>query len=185
MKRRRIHGFTLVELLVVIAIIGILIGMLLPAVQSVREAGRRTTCLNNMRQLALAAQTFHSKMGVFPPGMNGRGDGWFISRSNRPVTPRPSDSLDGLEIGWPVYLLPHLEQEGLYDQLQMRSNNWDDSLGNLVDDNGKLLVGNVLSIFICNSDDADDGKYNQPYSHPDAITSRLGLHSKSNYVGSM
>ena len=62
-------GFTLVELLVVIAIIGILIGMLLPAVQSVREAARRTQCMNNIRQLSLAALNYESAHMHFPSGV--------------------------------------------------------------------------------------------------------------------
>ena len=65
----RHNGFTLVELLVVIAIIGILIGMLLPAVQQVREAARRTSCANNIRQLAIASHNYESALQEFPSGL--------------------------------------------------------------------------------------------------------------------
>jgi prepilin-type N-terminal cleavage/methylation domain-containing protein len=81
-RRSRTHGFTLVELLVVIAIIGILIGMLLPAVQSVREAARRITCANNMRQMALATLNYESAHQRFPaswaPTQDGSNDGWSV-----------------------------------------------------------------------------------------------------------
>ena len=102
-KNRR--GFTLVELLVVIAIIGILIGMLLPAVQAVREAARRTTCANNIRQLALSCHNYESANRRFPPGTiyNEIGAGPFYD----------PDRVDGSGVTTLVFLLPFLEQENL------------------------------------------------------------------------
>ena len=88
------RGFTLVEVLVVIAIIGILMGLLLPAVQNAREAGRRTTCFNNLYQMAFAA-TRHSDTNGFIPG-------W-----------RNAASTNGQVYGWPVLLLPFLERRDL------------------------------------------------------------------------
>ncbi len=105
--RRR--AFTLVELLVVIAIIGILVALLLPAVQAAREAARRMECGNNLKQTALALASYETTMGVFPPGRMGC-DGWTADVcAGNPGIERPGTS------GF-VMILPQLEQQNLYDK---------------------------------------------------------------------
>jgi prepilin-type N-terminal cleavage/methylation domain-containing protein/prepilin-type processing-associated H-X9-DG protein len=94
-KRFVSEGFTLIELLVVISIIGILTALLIPAVQSAREAGRRMQCANQMRQLALAAQNYHIAMNVFPPGVD-----------------RNTSKHSSLF----VFMLPYMENTGFYKQ---------------------------------------------------------------------
>ena len=95
------HGFTLVELLVVIAIIGILIALLLPAVQAAREAARRTQCTNNLRQLGLAAHNHHTALRHFPPG--------FLAVDHH------GEVAGGW--AWGVFLMPFIEQSPLKDSL--------------------------------------------------------------------
>ncbi|MDB2525638.1 DUF1559 domain-containing protein [Mariniblastus sp.] len=95
-------GFTLVELLVVIAIIGILIGMLLPAVQQVREAARRISCANNSRQQGLAIMNYESAFQTLPPGWK---------------TGNPLIADDEPGWGWSAYILPFMEQNNLYNQI--------------------------------------------------------------------
>lgn len=102
--RRSVKGFTLVELLVVITIIGILMGLLLPAVQSAREAARRTQCTNNLKQIGLAALNHESTYGQLPTG--GWGSGWVGDPDRGPGVDQPG--------GFLYNILPFLEQEAVY-----------------------------------------------------------------------
>lgn len=111
------RGFTLVELLVVIAIIGILIGMLLPAVQMVREAARRTTCSNNMRQIGLALFNYESAFQQFPSaGQAKRGGSGPDAGQNVFFTPRRElEGFGNASHSVQTYILPYIEQQNVYD----------------------------------------------------------------------
>ena len=135
-------GFTLVELLVVIAIIGILIGMLLPAVQAVREAARRTSCANNIRQIALAVLNYESAHQHFPVNQIGPG---MLDATH-------GDYEEGY-YSWLVPLLPHVEQNNLYNSFDRCCNNGDgDSykVSNTHENAG--AVATPVSTFLCPSD---------------------------------
>ena len=125
------RAFTLVELLVVIAILGILVALLLPAIQSAREAGRRVRCMNQLHQLGIAASARVSATGLFPPGTTQ----WFFNSS---VTYR------GIPLF--VYLLPFLEENGLYARWQ-----YVDPMGNANQGNNSNTAV-VLPILVCPSD---------------------------------
>jgi prepilin-type N-terminal cleavage/methylation domain-containing protein len=151
-KRR---GFTLIELLVVIAIIAVLIGLLLPAVQKVREAANRAKCTNNLKQIVLAAHNFESSNGRLPPGYIG-------SKLPRDLNPT-SPFMKNAWIGTLCYLLPYLEQENVYKQLQVDFNvdtPMDKGTGtatawwlNPVNFN---LAKTRIKTFLCPSDNLDD-----------------------------
>ncbi len=128
MARKRL-GFTLVELLVVIAIIGILVALLLPAVQTARESARRIQCANNMRQIGLAVHLYHDTLRILPPGSFWVGGGNDFKGSIM------------------VHLLPFLDQKPLFDQIDFKQ-----TVDNQVLPDGLPLYSRVIPVFVCPSD---------------------------------
>lgn len=128
-------GFTLVELLVVIAIIGVLVALLLPAVQQARESARRTQCINHLKQMALGVQNYHETHAYYPPGH---------------IIPRDRAGADGHKtIGpWQVLILPYIEQKALFDMYDF--NVFSDEDGR----NGanKIVRTTPISIYRCPTD---------------------------------
>ena len=120
------RGFTLVELLVVIAIIGILVALLLPAIQAAREAARRAQCVNNLKQIGLALQNYHGAHKSFPMGSHV----WSSKEANR-VRVKGNVSLIPTEVklpGWQHSLLPYIEMGSLYDQYDLTERHPDDRM---------------------------------------------------------
>ncbi len=133
------RAFTLIELLVVIAIIGVLISLLLPAVQSAREAARRTQCLNNIRQLGLAVSNYHDKNNVFPA------NGVFLGSAWGSCCP-PSNGGEGWgwAASWAVSMLPEMEGQPIFNAYNFNRS---------ADSNANYTVGfTQLSTLLCPSD---------------------------------
>lgn len=128
----RKRGFTLIELLVVIAIIGILIALLLPAVQQAREAARRTSCKNNLKQVGIALHNYHDVHGVFPPGWIGVEDGLHAAH----------DGDNGS--GWALQILPFIDQANLWQKF--------DSHHSIAEEVNESILVVTLPTFVCPSD---------------------------------
>jgi prepilin-type N-terminal cleavage/methylation domain-containing protein len=143
MKRR--DAFSLIELLVVIAIIAVLIGLLLPAVQKIREAAARAKCQNNLKQIGLACHSFAAATGYLPPGVLGDGPNWHDNPHAGPYA------------GCLAHLLPHVEQQALYRRLKvnwsispLQGGPWDFNHDNFA------VVQNRIRLYECPSDNLDD-----------------------------
>lgn len=156
----RSSGFTLVELLVVIAIIGILVALLLPAVQAAREAARRMQCSNNLKQMGLAVHNYHDTYKVFPPQMLN------TSTSNT------------RRWGWGAVILPFVELSTLHDQITPDGGRTIPVATTLY--NGALLLQQPVPLYVCPS----DAGANTNQFHPSVNNSNnaANWYAKSNYV---
>jgi prepilin-type N-terminal cleavage/methylation domain-containing protein/prepilin-type processing-associated H-X9-DG protein len=177
MNRR---AFTLIELLVVIAIIGVLIALLLPAVQSAREAARRTQCVNNLKQIGLALHNYEEALGTFPPG--------YVSSVDFKVTDAcnmDQENQHGVDLGtgwaWGSMILPFLEQQPLYNSINF-------NLSVAYKDNDTCSL-TPLTVYLCPSDPGpsvvpvfeDPPDPNNPGSYN--ATHIVDFLSRGNYVG--
>jgi prepilin-type N-terminal cleavage/methylation domain-containing protein/prepilin-type processing-associated H-X9-DG protein len=130
MRRGQAAGMSLVELLVAMAVIGILIGLLLPAVQQVRQTAARMQSQNHLRQLGLALHSYHDAEGTFPPGyQSGRWGGPTVTRDTAPGW------------SWAAFLLPYLEQETLHRQIRWDLPCWDAAQA--------PVVSRTIPVFLC------------------------------------
>jgi prepilin-type N-terminal cleavage/methylation domain-containing protein/prepilin-type processing-associated H-X9-DG protein len=152
LSRRSRRGFTLIELLVVIAIIAVLIGLLLPAVQKVREAAARMKCQNNLKQIGLGLHNYHDANGYFPPG-----------EATINTTGAPASAANNW--AWSAIILPYVEQGSLHAQLNINPG------VNQAPTSGPIftLLQSAVPVYICPSDTGP------------VINFRLGNLGKNNY----
>ena len=157
-EKKRV-GFTLIELLVVIAIIAILIGLLLPAVQKVREAADRTKCQNNLKQLGLACHGYHDAYDRLPYGMN------WVSSADTDGFGNDNQSSGWRSDAWSTQVLPYAEQDAIYQVLKTATADFTTQRPS------NTTTKTVLNVFVCPSDVGPEFNNNRDNE------------AKSNYVG--
>jgi len=138
-NRRPLHGFTLVELLVVIAIVGVLVAMLLPAVQAAREAARRSQCADSLRQIGLALLNHHDSQRHFPPGYSA------LPRYRDGAT----DTTPGW--GWAAFILPYIEESSLNQMINSKVA--------IEDPRHSAAIQTRVSLYLCPSDLPPDSAF--------------------------
>ena len=156
----RFHGFTLVELLVVIAIIGVLVALLLPAVQAARESARRLNCQNNLKQFGVALLSHHDATRHFPAGY----------QSNVPYQDGATDTTPGW--GWATFILPYIEEESLFRLINLQ-------LPVEHSQNAKAIQ-TMVSIYVCPSDFGAGGEF-APFTVSDASGNAIATAAPSSY----
>ncbi len=173
MPRLPRHAFSLVELLIVIAIIGVLVALLLPAIQAARESARRMQCANNLKQLGLAIHDYEGAQGVLPPGYAS------ASHATPPPATRDPDTWDAPPgWGWGAFLLPYLEQANIGAQADYNAPLWSDRHA--------PLVRATLPVFLCPTDSGERSPLlvTDPSGDPLVIDGRHVELGRSNYVAS-
>ena len=175
------RGFTLVELLVVITIIGILMSLLLPAVQSARESARQLSCANNIRNIGLALNQYHTAFKIFPPSSVWRN----ASTKKFDTSQIDTQSDDGTALweNWVILILPQLEQQNLRNLFDLTT-----PIGTSTNPPLNSPTNNItaratpLSIMLCASDSYNQKPFNDPGT-PNQLTQKLGNNwARGNYA---
>lgn len=175
--RQRRHGLTLIELLVVIGIIGVLIALLLPAIQKVREAANRLRCVSNLKQIGIGLNSYHDTHGRFPPAVlmpYADADTEFQNTAKNPFGPN-----------WAVFLLPHIEEQNLFNQANPSSYPGTKNISNPAgyDLSWRKVRGASIKLYICPSDSGHDVLFTDTTGAPKEAGWARGNYAASDAAG--